>query len=161
MFTESELQRIKQYLKNTPKDSKIYLGCDSQKHKKNDVWYASYAVVLVIHINSKHGCKIFGYTEKEPVYDSPKKPRMRLMSEIYKVVDLYNYLADELEDFSNFECEIHLDVNADPKWTSNIVMKEALGYVRGMTGLDAKIKPDAWSASYAADWLVRHKHCYE
>ena len=143
------------FLSNVSEDSKIYLGCDSQKHKKGDIWYATFAIVLVVHIDGKHGCKIFGFKDKERVYDKVKNPRMRLMGEVYRVIELYNLLADELEAFANFECEIHLDVNSDPKWASNSVMREAMGYVMGMTGIEAKIKPNAFAASYAADWLVR------
>lgn len=158
MFTPDDIQDVKTYLRNVGTDSKIYLGCDSQKYKKDGVWYANFAIVLVIHINGVHGCKIFGFKDKERVYDDPKKSRMRLMGEVYRVIDLYNQLADELEEFADFECEIHLDINADPKWGSNSVMKEAVGYVLGMTGIEPKIKPDAWGASYAADWFVRNQH---
>jgi len=155
MFTEADIQEVKDYLHNVGENSKIYLGCDSQKHKKGGVWFANFAIVLVVHINGVNGCKVFGFKDKERVYDSVKKPRMRLMSEVYKVVEFYNQLADELENFSNFECEIHLDVNPDAQWESNKVFKEAVGYVRGMTGLEAKVKPDAFAASYAADAGVR------
>ncbi len=155
MFNDSDVHEIKNYLRNVSPESKIYLGCDSQKNKKGGIWYANFAIVLVVHIGGEHGCKIFGFKDRERSFDSVKKPRMRLMSEAYKVVDLYNKLADELEEFANFECEIHLDVNSDPKWASNGVMREAMGYVLGMTGIEANIKPDAFAASYAADWLVR------
>lgn len=155
MFNENDVEEIKAYLKNADPESKIYLGCDSQKIKKAGVWYANFAIVLVIHIGGKHGCRIFGFRDRERTFDSIKSPRMRLMSEAYKVVELYNSLADTLEEFAGFECEIHLDVNSNPKWASNGVMKEAMGYVLGMTGIEANIKPDAFAASYAADWLVR------
>jgi predicted RNase H-related nuclease YkuK (DUF458 family) len=51
--------------------------------------------------------------------------------------------------------EIHLDVNPDPIHASNVVTKEALGWVRGL-GLEAKIKPESFAASTAADHCVRH-----
>ena len=61
---------------------------------------------------------------------------------------------EELEDF---ECEIHLDINPNKKHNSSIVIKEATGYVMGMTGMEAKAKPEAFAASYCADWMVRNK----
>ncbi len=35
-------------------------------------------------------------------------------------------------------------------------LKEALGWVRGSLGLDAKIKPSSFAATHAADHAVRH-----
>ena len=111
--------------------------------------------MLVVHIGGCHGCHVFGYTERERDYDPNKaKPRMRLMNEAYKVCGLYMEMAEELE---NFEIEIHLDINPDKKYNSSIVIKEATGYVLGMTGMTAKAKPEAFAASYCADWMVRHK----
>ena len=155
LFDQEELDEIKEYLATIGRDSKIYLGCDSIKYKKKGVWYARYTTVLVVHIDGRHGCHVFDYSERERDFDQKKdKPRMRLMNETYKVCALYMELAEELEDF---EVEIHLDINPDQQHNSSIVIKEAIGYVRGMTGLDAKAKPEAFAASYCADWMVRHK----
>lgn len=156
MFTQDEIEEIKDYLTNVEDNSKVYVGCDSLKYKKGKTWYARYTTVLVVHIASSKGCKVFGYSERERDYDPKKeKPRMRLLNETYKAVGLYIELAEELEDF---EVEIHLDINSDKKHNSNIVINEATGYVMGMTGLSAKAKPEAFAASYCADWMVRNKN---
>ena len=155
MFNQAETEEIQEYLINVEADSKIYLGCDSIKYKKGAIWYARYTTVLVVHMGGRHGCRVFGFTERERDYDKNKaKPRMRLMNEAYKVCGLYMAVAEELEDF---EVEIHLDINPDKQWASSIVIKEAIGYVMGMTGMTAKAKPDAFAASYCADWMVRNK----
>ena len=155
MFNQAEIEEIKEYLVNVEENSKVYVGCDSLKYKKGKTWYARYTTVIVIHIASSKGCKVFGYSEHERDYDPKKeKPRMRLMNEAYKAVGLYLELAEELEDF---EVEIHLDINPNEKHNSSIVINEATGYVVGMTGLTAEVKPNAWASSYAADWLVRNK----
>lgn len=67
------------------------------------------------------------------------------------------YLAfgEILEDF---EVEIHLDINQNEVHNSSLVLKEAVGYVLGMTGLNAKVKPESFAASVCADRLVRHQH---
>lgn len=156
MFNQSELEEIKEYLINVEPNSKIYLGCDSIKYKKGKTWFARYTTVLVVHMGGRHGCRVFGYSERERDYDKHKdKPRMRLMNEAYKVCGLYLAVAEELEDF---ECAIHLDINPDKKHNSSIVIKEACGYVLGMTGMEAEVKPNAFAASYAADWMVRHQY---
>ena len=155
MFNQDELEEIKEFLANVEPNSKVYLGCDSIKYKKGATWFARYTTVLVVHMGGRHGCRVFGYSERERDYDPNKeKPRMRLMNESYKVVGLYMELAEELEDF---EVEIHLDINPDKKHNSSIVINEAVGYVMGMTGMKAKAKPDAFAASYCADWMVRNK----
>lgn len=155
MFTQDEIEEVKEYLANTPATSKIYLGCDSIKYKKGQTWYARYTTVLVVHIESSKGCKVFGYSTRERDYDPNKaKPRMRLMNEAYKVCEMYHAMAEELEDF---EVEIHLDINTNTEHNSSIVIKEACGYVMGMTGLEAKPKPEAFAASYCADHFVRHQ----
>jgi len=153
MFTQDELEEVKEYLATCPKDSKVYLGCDSLKYKKGGTWFARYTTVLVVHISNSKGCKVFGYSTRERDYDqTPSKPRMRLMNEVYKVAECYLALAEELEAF---EIEMHLDVNPDEAHGSNIVFKEAVGYILGMTGMEPKVKPEAFAASYAADQGVR------
>ena len=151
MFTQEKLETIKEYLANTP--GKVYLGCDSQKYKKGNTWFARYTVVVIVHIENAHGGKVFYASTVERDYDHQKdRPRMRLMNEVRYVAEVYLLLAEELEER---EVEIHLDINPNEKFGSNVVMKEAMGYVMGMTGIEAKIKPDAFAASYCADAGVR------
>jgi predicted RNase H-related nuclease YkuK (DUF458 family) len=55
----------------------------------------------------------------------------------------------------NRRLEVHLDLNPDTIHASNVVTSEALGWVRGL-GIQAKIKPDSFAATTAADHFVRH-----
>jgi len=154
MFTEEEKLEIVDYLIETP--GNIYIGCDSEKFKKKGVWFAKYTIVFIIHIENARGGRIFHYSVVEQVFDKQmNKPKMRLMTEVRKIVDCYLEFGELLEDRN---VEIHLDINSDPDHNSNLVVKEALGYVKGMTGLDAKIKPDAFAAAHCADHFVRNKH---
>ena len=150
MFTKEEKQLIRQFLNEN--EGTVFIGADSQKYSTNS---ASFAVVLIVHIDNSKGCKLFGYTEKEQDFDkSLDKPRMRLMMEVQKVVDVYTEFEEELIDR---EVEIHLDINPDPVHNSNIVFKQAIGYVRGVTGLEPVVKPDAWAATHGGDHMVRGK----
>lgn len=154
MFTEEEKLQIIDYLIDTP--GKVYIGGDSQKFTRDGKQYAKFTVVFIVHINNKNGGKIFHYTEIEPVFDKLKnKPRMRLMMEVQKIVEAYLEFGEILEDR---EVQIHLDINSEEEHNSNIVMKEALGYVLGMTGIQAMLKPEAWAAAHAGDHFVRGKH---
>jgi len=155
MFTVDEKTEIVQYLKDMPANSSVYIGSDSVKYKRKGLWYARYNVAFIVHIASKHGGKIFHTTSVERDYDPKKeKPRMRLMTEVYKAVGVYMEFAEVLEDLP---VEIHIDVNSDEKHNSSIVLREALGYIKGMTGLDGVPKPDAWAASTVSDYGARGK----
>ena len=155
MFTKTEKTEIEQYLNDMPANSSVYIGADSVKFKKKGLWYARHTVAFIVHLGSKHGGKIFHTTEVERDYDPKKeKPRMRLMTEVYKCVDVYMAFAELLEDLP---VEIHIDVNSDEKHNSHIVLREALGYIKGMTGLNGIPKPDAFAASHAGDRGARGK----
>ena len=157
MFTNDEKNEIEQYLTNTR--GRVYLGADSVLQRRFSLTkqvfenWARYAVVLVVHINDSQGCKIFSYTECERVFDQKlSKPRQRLLAETYKCVECYLELVELLV---GRDVEVHLDINADPQHASNAVAKQAIGYVKGVTNLDAVIKPQAWAGSNTADQVAR------
>jgi len=155
VFTQTEKTEITQFISDMPANSSIYIGSDSVRFKKKGQWYARYTVTFIVHLASKHGGKIFHTTSIERDYDPKKeKPRMRLMNEVFKCVAVYMEFAELLEDLP---VEIHIDVNSNPDHNSNIVLHEALGYIKGMTGLDGIPKPDAWAASHASDRGARGK----
>ena len=151
MMKQFNISEVKHYIANTSQETKIYLGADSIRNRIDKVWYADYTVAIVVHIDAKHGCKIFGYCERERDYDQRKdRPNLRLMTEVYKVSELYLELKDVLED--RF-VEVHLDINPSSKHASNQVVQQAIGYIRGTCNLEALIKPKAFAATYAADRL--------
>jgi len=140
---------VSEYLKNCNENTKIYLGCDSERFRLGDEWYADYMLCVVIHVNGNSGGKIFGEVHRERIYDNnPRKPGMRLMGEVFKVAELYLELEDVI---SGYETAIHLDVNPSKSYASNSIMNEALGYIRGVCQIEPEIKPKAWAASTAAD----------
>jgi predicted RNase H-related nuclease YkuK (DUF458 family) len=147
------IDQVKTFIEGQPITSKIYIGGDSERFKIKGVWYADYTLVVVIHIEGKHGCKIFGETIREKDYDQRKdKPRMRLMNEVYKIAELYLKLAEVLDDR---EVEVHLDINPNEDHGSSCVINEAVGYIKGMCNVIPMVKPNAFAASGAAD---RFKH---
>lgn len=142
-------EEVRQFIESQGPDSKIYMGCDSTRYKKNGEWFADFALVVVVHMDGKHGCKIFGEIITEKDYQTRKgKPSYRLMQEAYKVSALYIEMIDVLQ---NRDVEIHLDFNGNPRYASNDVVAQAMGYIKGTCDITPKIKPDAFSASYAAD----------
>jgi predicted RNase H-related nuclease YkuK (DUF458 family) len=145
------IDEVKDYIKNSSKNSKIYIGADSERFKLNDGWYADYATVVVIHKEGKHGCKIFGEVIREKDYDKKyNKPAIRLMNEVYKVEALYSKLVDCIDDRY---CEIHLDINPKDKYGSSCVVSQAIGYIVGTCNIEPRVKPYAFAASNCADRL--------
>lgn len=144
-----DIQKVKEYIEAQGPDTKVYLGADSVRVKRHGQWFADYTLVIVVHINGCHGCKIFGETQTELDYDQKKsKPALRLMNEVYKVSELFQELKDILEDR---EVEVHLDINPDISHGSSCVVQQAIGYIKGTCNVIPMVKPNAFAASYAAD----------
>ncbi len=137
------------YIIESSDDSKVYVGCDSIRVKKNGIWYARFATVIVLHMDGRHGCKLFHEVTLERDFGNRE---MRLMREAGLAYELSLELIPLI---GNKHLEVHLDFNPDPKFGSNSVVSEATGWCKGL-GLDYKIKPDAPVASYAADYACRY-----
>lgn len=140
---------IAEFLKTCGPDTKIYLGCDSERFKIKGVWHADFILVCVVHIDGIHGCKVFAEVHRERDFDQVKsRPFNRMMSETYKVAALYQELKEILYDY---EVMIHLDINPKEGEGSNVAYQAACGYIKGTCNVVPFCKPDAWAASFGAD----------
>ncbi len=145
------IEEVKEFIRKQSPSTKIYIGADSVRFKDGRNWYADYTLAVVVHVDGRHGCKIFGEVQREPDYDQKKnKPAVRLMNEVYKVSELFQSLIDVLEDRY---VEVHLDINPDEKYGSSCVVQQAIGYIKGTCNITPMVKPNAFAASYAADRL--------
>ncbi len=146
-----DVDQVEKFIAAQGPGTKIYLGADSERFRESQVWWAEYTTVVVVHINGKHGCKIFGEVDRERDYD-PRgdKPSMRLMNEVYRVSELFQRLAPVLADRP---VEVHLDINPNEMHASSCVVQQAIGYIRGTCNVIPMVKPQAFAASYAADRL--------
>ena len=152
MFSNKQIEQIVNLLTTLNSNTKIYFGCDSVRVIKKNVWYARYATVVIVHKNGNNGCRLFSVESTEIDYDvRQNRSKMRVMHEAMKVCDAYLQLIPFIDEF---DCEIHLDINTDPQAGSNCVAKEAAGYVLGMTGVEPKLKPHGFAASYGADGVA-------
>lgn len=152
MFSREQVEELVDLLISLSSDTKIYLGCDSIRYIRDSQQWARYATVAIVHKNGNQGCRIFSNISKERDYDLKKnRPKMRMLNEVRKVCELYNQLAPFIDEF---DVEIHLDINLDPKHGSNCAANEAAGYVLGMTGVEPKLKPESWAASFGADYIA-------
>ena len=145
------LQEVKSFIEVQSYETKIYIGCDSERFRNNGVWYADYTLAIVVHIDGKHGCKIFGEIITERDYDQKaSKPTYRLMNEVYKISELYLKLSDVLVDR---DVEVYLDINPKEEHNSSLVLSQAIGYIKGTCNVVPLVKPQAFAASYCADRL--------
>ena len=134
-------------------ETKIYIGGDSERVHLKEGWVVDYTLAVVVHIDGNHGCKIFGFVDRELDYDHKKsKPAMRLMTEVYKVSALFQEMQDVLEDR---HVEVHLDLNKSTEHGSSCVVQQAIGYIKGTCNMTPMVKPDAPAASFCADRLKR------
>lgn len=151
MKMQMDIEEVKNYIADTSDETKIYFGADSERVNVDGVWHVDYLLVVVVHIDGCHGAKVFGDIQRERDYDKNlSKPRMRLFNEVLKLGELYLKLADDLGDR---EVSIHLDLNPNEMFGSSCVISEAVGYIKGVCGIDPKVKPNSWAASICADRL--------
>lgn len=155
MFTDEQVEEIVNLLSTLNSSTRVYFGCDSVRFLKKGEKFARYATVCIVHKNGKNGCKIFSSHSIEKDFDlKAGRPKMRMLNEVRKVCDLYVQLAPFIDEFP---IEIHLDINKDPQHGSSCAASEAAGYVIGMTGIEPKLKPDSWAASFGADGIAHGK----
>jgi predicted RNase H-related nuclease YkuK (DUF458 family) len=144
------LEKIKEIIKNSSEKTKVYIGCDSVVLRNKKIRFAT---VVILHIDGKHGCKMYGKIEYDTTKDSNKaKPFNRMMMEVQKLTEMYTLLEEVLIDK---DFEIHVDVNPNEKHGSNVAYGAAKGYIQSIVGIMPTFKPFAFAASCAADKFCR------
>lgn len=147
MFTVKELEEIKSYIKNSSDISPIAVGCDANYAGKNTLFVG----VIGIHINGKHGSKIFRTSKIK--HDRRLSLKEKLWHEVIYSITLANLIQ---EDIGKRPFEIHLDINSLESEASNIIAKEAIAMVNSYGYHNVKIKPfGSYLATYCADHYVR------
>jgi uncharacterized protein len=139
-----DLNKVKEAIRKSSNTTSILVGCDSSVSQKNKQ-KATYSRVVVLHIDSNRGAQLYGDVVSVPYYGSI---RQRLMQEVFFATEISLELLDTID---GRPFEIHLDLNPSPEYKSNIIVKEAIGYVRGQTGIEPKLKPEAMASSTVAD----------
>jgi len=137
------IKYTKQIISEHP-DCKIYIGCDSQNVAKKTV----YATAVVFRYGN-NGAHVIYYKDDMKIITSL---RDKLWGEVERSIDVAYYLQTEGE-INIFR--IDLDYNKSPKHRSNIVLKEATGWVEGM-GYSHACKPEMLIAIRVANKLCRH-----
>jgi predicted RNase H-related nuclease YkuK (DUF458 family) len=145
------VDEVKSFIQSQSAETKIYFGADSERINVDNKWMVDYLLVVAVHIDGKHGAKVFGEVQREMDYDRKlDRPKMRLMTEVMKIAELYLKFADFLEDR---HVELHLDLNPLEIHGSSCAVAEAIGYIKGVCGIEPVVKPHSWAASICADRL--------
>ena len=120
---------------------RICIGTDSQVYGPS----VSFATVIAFIRQGRGG---FMFINNEHIQQSFSL-RERMITEVSKSIAIAYELADLLSLY-HIPLEIHADINTDAAFKSNLALKEAMGYIRGM-GYEFKAKPHAFASSSCAD----------
>jgi len=137
------IEYAKEYL-NSHKDVEILIGCDSQVKGRE----TKYALVLAMYTPGKGAHVLYNK------FTTPKDREIstRLMNEVWHSINL----ADELMNAGLPRAKyIDIDLNPDPRYKSNEVLRAAVGWAEGL-GYTVRHKGDSPMMTYAADSLVKH-----
>jgi predicted RNase H-related nuclease YkuK (DUF458 family) len=137
------IQYIREYL--TKKDNiEILVGSDSQCYSNKRTIYG-----VVIALYSKgNGAHVICSRETVPM---ERNTQARLLTEVWKSIEIAEYLRENGLPKPKY---IDIDLNPDPKFKSNQVLRQAVGLVEGM-GYKVRYKHLGAMMTYAANHLVR------
>lgn len=139
-FVELQIQK-EQELGNK---IRVCIGTDSQVRGKT----ITFATVIVFIREGKGG---YMFVNSE-IISSEMKIRERMITEVSKSVTTAYDIAEILSKY-RIPLEVHVDINTDISFKSNVALKEAMGYIKGM-GYEFKAKPFAFASSSCADKVV-------
>lgn len=147
LIKDFNIKEMEDMIKESPENTSVYIGCDSQVIKGKSV----FVTVVIVHYGTKNGrSKVFYKKQKE-------NRKMSIKERLWKEVELVSILAIFLvEIIGDRYMGVHLDLNSDKKHKSSEIVKEAVGYIKGL-GFDVKIKPESFASSFVCDKIVKNK----
>jgi predicted RNase H-related nuclease YkuK (DUF458 family) len=120
----------------------IYIGCDSHNVMNKTI----YACVIVLHYGNNGGHVLYTRVKFDRIRDTFIK--------LYREVEIAMEVAMYLEKHGIRAKFIDIDLNPDPRYRSNYVLRAAMGFVESM-GYTPRCKPYAIAASCIADKLCK------
>jgi predicted RNase H-related nuclease YkuK (DUF458 family) len=125
-------------------DRKLEIGTDSLQRTRN----TQFVTVVAILNPGRGGRAIY----RREVVPRIRSLRERLLREVWLSVGLGLELNDIIP--ATNELTIHIDANPVVTHRSSRYIQELVGMVVSQ-GFQAEVKPDAWVATHAADYVVR------
>jgi predicted RNase H-related nuclease YkuK (DUF458 family) len=134
---------IREYISNR-EDVEILIGSDSQCYSNRKTVYG---IVVALYTKGK-GAHVLCTRETVPMEHNTQS---RLLSEVWKSIEIAEFLKENGLPKPTW---IDIDLNPDPKYKSNSVLRQAVGMVEGM-GYKVRYKQLGALMTYAANHLVR------
>ncbi len=134
---------IREYI-STREDVEILIGSDSQCYGNRKTIYG---IVVALYTKGK-GAHVLCTRETVPMEHNTQS---RLLSEVWKSIEIAEFLKENGLPKPTW---IDIDLNPDPKYKSNSVLRQAVGMVEGM-GYKVRYKQLGALMTYAANHLVR------
>ena len=134
---------IREYISTRP-DIEILIGSDSQCYGNK---ITIYGVVIALYTKGK-GAHVLCCRETVPM---ERNTSTRLLTEVWKSIEIAEYLKENNLPKPTW---IDIDLNPDPRYKSNSVLRQAVGLVEGM-GYKVRHKHLGALTTYAANHLVR------
>ena len=136
------IQYVEEYL-TTKENVEILIGCDSQNFSDKTI----YAIVVALYDKGKGAHVLYKKWRTEREWTR----NIRLLNEVWYAVEV----AEMMKEAGLPKVKwIDIDINPDPKFKSNEVLRQAVGLVEGM-GYKVRYKTLGPIATYAADHLVK------
>lgn len=159
ILKEIDYGKVREEIMAEPASTSIYIGCDSKETSRS---HTRFITCVVIHHKSCNGAKCYF----ESIIEHRLMPlKERLLKEVhFAVKNALELVESAMVDIDgnvvdrNFE--VHLDINPKKEHGSNVVFKQAVGFVEGQ-GLKAVVKPYSYAASAIADYVVNGLHKQE
>jgi predicted RNase H-related nuclease YkuK (DUF458 family) len=134
------IERIEAFKSSHP-DMEVYIGCDSQNYRGHTV----YVRAVVLRVPGAGAHVLFQREKIPPVKD--------LWSRLWREIEQSLEVASFVRENTGIEVkQVDLDLNENPEFPSNKVLKAARGYVAGM-GFNPQAKPAMLPATWAANVL--------
>src|SRR5690606_8355261 len=124
---------------------KVYIGTDSQV-KRGVIEFAT----VIVFLREHKGGFMFIHRDRKNHKQSIKE---RMLTEVQKSIDIAYQLCPLLDQY-HIDLEVHVDINTNPNFESNVALKEAMGYILGM-GFQFKAKPESFASTNCANKIVQ------
>lgn len=134
---------VREYL-NEREGVELLIGSDSQSFNNLKTVYG---VVIALYTKGK-GAHVLCTKDTTPL---EKDTSSRLMKEVWKAIEVAEFLRENGLPRASW---IDIDLNPDPKYKSNKVLRQAVGLVEGM-GYKVRYKHNGAMITYSANHLVR------
>jgi len=141
---------VQKFIEMNP-DAKIAVGSDS-KYKKASKKVIYVTVIAMFYYGTD------GYNKgAHLIYSMDKhKKELSIFEMLWTEVEKSKCIAEEIQDILQEPVEIHIDLNSEAKYKSNIAYPAAVGWLKSL-GFDVFAKPNAPAATCAADLIANRK----